>query len=309
MLWAGGWLAAKVEWTQPVGAPRQVALVQGNVPLAIKWRPEYRERIVANYLALSEAALATNVDLIVWPEASVPAYLDQMGSLTDRLAGLARARKVDFLFGVVERDAERRRYYNSVVGIGHEPGFYRKQHLVPFGEFLPFQSWLSWLLDYLHIPMSDFSAGPPDQPLLTAAGHPIGVSICYEDAFGEEVIRSLPQATLLVNVSEDAWFGDSLASHQRLQMARMRALESGRPMLRAANTGPSALIDHRGVVVTQSVQFKAQILKAEVQPRSGATPYVRVGNWPVLLGLVGLLMFLLWQNRRNGRVPEVRERP
>jgi apolipoprotein N-acyltransferase len=112
------------------------------------------------------------------------------------------------------------------------------------------------------------------------------VSVCYEDAFGEEVIRALPQASLLVNVSEDAWFGDSLAPHQRLQMARMRALETGRPMLRAANTGPSVAIDHRGRVLVRSPQFRTYSLTATVQPMQGATPYVRLGNWPVLLALV-----------------------
>jgi apolipoprotein N-acyltransferase len=297
LLWLGGWLAGKIEWTRPVDGPLQVALVQGNVPLAIKWRPEYRERIVANYLALSEEALAA--DLIVWPEAAVPAYFDQMGSLVGSLERMAREYDVDFLFGVVERDSDRRQYFNSVASVGHRPGLYRKQHLVPFGEFLPLKPWLSWLLDYLHIPMSDFSAGPPDQPLLTAAGQKIGVSVCYEDAFGEEVIRNLPEATLLVNVSEDAWFGDSLASPQRLQMARLRALESGRPMLRAANTGPSAIIDHRGDVVAQSPQFQAQVLNGEVQPRQGATPYVHLGNWPVVLLCLGIVA-AGWVRRRPG---------
>jgi apolipoprotein N-acyltransferase len=288
LLWLGGWLAGTIEWTRPVDGPVRVALVQGNVPLAIKWRPEYRERIVANYLALSEEALAA--DLIVWPEAAVPAYFDQMGSLRGSLERTAREYDVDFLFGVVERDTDRRQYFNSVASIGYRPGLYRKQHLVPFGEFLPMKPWLSWLLDYLHIPMSDFSAGPPGQALLTAAGQKIGVSVCYEDAFGEEVIRSLPEATLLVNVSEDAWFGDSLASPQRLQMARLRALESGRPMLRAANTGPSAIIDHRGNVVMQSPQFQAQVLNGEVQPRQGITPYVQLGNWPVVLLCLGIVI-------------------
>jgi apolipoprotein N-acyltransferase len=233
------------------------------------------------------------------PEAAVPAYFDQMGSLVGSLERMAREYDVDFLFGVVERDSDRRQYFNSVASVGHRPGLYRKQHLVPFGEFLPLKPWLSWLLDYLHIPMSDFSAGPPDQPLLTAAGQKIGVSVCYEDAFGEEVIRNLPEATLLVNVSEDAWFGDSLASPQRLQMARLRALESGRPMLRAANTGPSAIIDHRGDVVAQSPQFQAQVLNGEVQPRQGVTPYVQLGNWPVVLLCLGIVA-AGWLRRRPG---------
>jgi apolipoprotein N-acyltransferase len=125
-----------------------------------------------------------------------------------------------------------------------------------------------------------------------AAGQKIGVTVCYEDAFGEEVIRALPEATMLVNVSEDAWFGDSIAPHQRLQMARMRALETGRPMLRAANTGPSAVIDHHGEVVARSPQFQIHALTTTVQPMQGATPYVRFGNGPVMLALVLMLVMV-----------------
>ncbi len=204
---------------------------------------------------------------------------------------MARAQGVDFLIGTVERARAGRAYYNSVVEIGSHPGVYRKQHLVPFGEYLPLKPLFGWLLDYLQIPMSDFSAGGARQKPLQAAGERLGVSICYEDAFGEEVIRALPQATLLVNVSEDAWFGDSLAPHQRIQMARMRALETGRPMLRAANTGPSALIDDRGVVLASSPEFQPFVLRGEVQPMHGVTPYGRFGNRPVVL-LVGAITLI-----------------
>ena len=212
---------------------------------------------------------AGNARLIVWPEAAIPARLDEVDP--GYFAELKR-RDADFLIGVIERDEATRQHYNSVISLGRDVGIYRKQHLVPFGEFLPFPGLFRWLLDSLRIPMSDFSSGPADQPLLTAAGQKIGVSVCYEDAFGEEIIRALPQATLLVNVSEDAWFGNSLAPHQRIQMARLRALETGRPMLRAANTGPSAVIDHRGEVTVHSRQFETAVLRATVQPMQGATP-------------------------------------
>ncbi|HLD13878.1 MAG TPA: apolipoprotein N-acyltransferase [Burkholderiales bacterium] len=293
-IFLGGWLAGKVEWTEPAGAPLPVALVQGNVPLELKWQPAYRNAILERYRSLSEQA--GDAQLIVWPEAAIPARLDEIDPTY--LAELKR-RNADFLVGVVERDQTTRQYYNSVVSLGRGSGLYRKQHLVPFGEFLPFPALFRWLLDSLHIPMSDFSRGTADQPPLTAAGQKIGVSVCYEDAFGEEIIRALPQATLLVNVSEDAWFGNSLAPHQRLQIARLRALEASRPMLRAANTGPSAAIDHHGNVVTRSPQFEAAVLRTVVQPRQGHTLYARYGNVPTL-GFIGLLLvFAAWRDRHR----------
>jgi apolipoprotein N-acyltransferase len=283
---AGGWLAGRVEWTEPAGAPIEAALVQGNVPLAIKWQPAYRESILERYRALSTRA--PQARLVVWPEAAIPARLDEVDPRY--LAALREdgaARGADFLIGAVEGDG--RSVYNSVVVLGESTTVYRKQHLVPFGEFLPWPGVFRWLIDSLRIPMSDFSRGPADPPPLTAAGQRLGVSVCYEDAFGEELIRALPAATLLVNVSEDAWFGDSFAPHQRLQMARLRALEAGRPMLRAANTGPSAAIDHRGQVLARTPQFQAAALAVAVEPRRGATPYARAGNVP----LVALLMVLV----------------
>lgn len=291
LVWVAGWLAGQPSWVQPTGAPLQVALVQANVPLAIKWRPEYRDAIIDNYIAMSERA--PHADLMVWPEAAVPGYFDQVEpQLVPRLERIMRERRTDFLIGTVERDAGPRDYYNSVFALGSANGKYRKQHLVPFGEFLPLPGVLGWLLDYLHIPMSNFSNGDGEQPLLRAAGHAIGVSVCYEDAFGEEVIQALPQATLLVNVSEDSWFGNSFAPHQRLQMARLRALEAGRPMLRAANTGPSVIIDHRGAVRARSPQFAAHTLTGNVQPMAGVTPYARYGNTAVVMLLLVVLTFV-----------------
>jgi apolipoprotein N-acyltransferase len=282
LIWIGGWLVGKVEWTRPAGNPLQVSLIQGNVSLDSKWRPENRAAIMSRYTSLS--AGAPKSDLIIWPESAVPAYLDEID--TGYLEGLRRVSqtaRVDFLLGVVERDKDRRHYYNSVVSISPQPGIYRKRHLVPFGEYPPLEPVFSWLMRNFQIPMSDFSAGAPNQAPLFAAGQKIGVSVCYEDAFGEEVIRALPSATLLVNVSEDAWFGDSLAPHQRIQMARMRAIETGRPLLRAANTGPSVVIDHHGRVTARAPQFQTHVLAASVQPMQGETPYVRFGNWPIVL--------------------------
>lgn len=297
-LWIAGWLAASVTWVQPFGQPLRVALIQADTPLGIKWRPEYRQAIINKYVALSEQAV--RADLIVWPEAAVPDYFDRVeGTLVPRLQEIARDRGADFLIGAVERGAGRSTYYNTVYAVGHNDGRYRKRHLVPFGEFLPLPGLLGGLLHYLHIPMSNFSSGGAHQPPLHAAGHAIGVSVCYEDAFGEEIAATAPAVTLLVNVSEDSWFGRSLAPHQRLQMARMRALEAGRPMLRAANTGPSAIIDYRGVVLRRSPEFMTFVLSGTVQPTTGVTPYARYLNTPIVVLLCLIVVAALGLRMRR----------
>ena len=294
LIWGGGWLAGKLEWVTAEGKPLRAALVQGNVSLDQKWAPQYRDEIVRRYATLTLEQ--NNVDVVVWPEAALPATRDQLEEgFLQRLSAVAAERRMDILIGVLEKEyhADGRTYYNSVLNIGARPGVYRKHHLVPFGEYLPLQSLMRWLPDYLYIPMSDFSPGPAQQPLLEVAGHVTGISICYEDVFSAEVLRALPQATLLVNVSEDAWYGDSWAPHQHQQMARMRALETGRPMLRATNTGISALIDHRGRELARAPQFAIHVLTGTVQPMQGVTPFVRAGNTLVILVVFSLLVLAL----------------
>jgi len=301
-LWVLAWLGGMVRWVEPTGNALPVALVQGNIPLRIKWLPEYRDAIVQVYLRLSREA--TDAKLIVWPESAIPGYLDQAEeTIVPSIQALAQERDATLIVGVVEKDDTGKRYYNSAISIGEQRDHYRKRHLVPFGEFMPLKWLLGWLINNLHIPMSDFSSGAATPVPIMAAGEAVAVSICYEDAFGEEVIAALPGASLLVNLSEDAWFGDSLAPHQRLQMARMRAREAGRPMLRAANTGPSAVIDAQGNVVVATAQFQALALTATVTPMRGRTPYVIWGNGPVIVAALCLLLLSAVQYRHRKHVP------
>jgi apolipoprotein N-acyltransferase len=188
---------------------------------------------------------------------------------------------------MVERSPDGREYYNSLFSIGTAPvQVYRKQHLVPFGEFVP--PLFGWVIHWLKIPMQDFSSGGSDQRPMELSGQKVAFNICYEDAFGREIIRQLPEATILVNVSNTAWFGRSLAQPQHLQIARMRALETGRPMLRATNTGMTAVIDPRGRVLAVADPFSETVLRSRVQGHEGTTPFVRVGD-----GLaVGLALLL-----------------
>jgi apolipoprotein N-acyltransferase len=169
---------------------------------------------------------------------------------------------------------------------------YRKNHLVPFGEFIPLRGILGWFVnDVLSIPMSDLTNGGEHQPLLNLAGQQIAMNICYEDVFGEEIIRALPQATLLLNTSNDAWYGDTAAAIQHNQIAQMRALETGRMLLRATNTGVTSVIGHDGVILKMLPQHEEGVLTAEVQGYAGATPYVRWGNMAVFSLLLVMLAF------------------
>lgn len=306
-LWVIAGLFSLVEWSSEDGKPLTASLIQGNVPQNLKWRPEQRRPTIDLYTRLSRERW--NRDIIIWPETALPAFYHQA---EDFLTGLAREASLGggatLLVGLPVVDAENADYYyNSVVRVGggvkngneQETQFYFKSHLVPFGEYIPLKFMLGGLLDILKVPMADFSRGKERQPLLTVDGYAVGVSICYEDVFGEEVIRDLPEASLLVNVSNDAWFGDSLAPHQHLQMARMRSMETARPMLRATNNGISAIIDHHGNIKSTSPQFEVAVLDGEIQPRQGVTPYVAWGNWPVLTGLYLVLAVCIWLNRNQ----------
>jgi len=192
-------------------------------------------------------------------------------------------------------------YYNSVVSFGSAPGQrYSKVHLVPFGEYIPLKAVWGWVIEVLHIPLSDFARGAVEQRPLAIGGQRVAADICYEDAFGEEIIRQLPQASVLVNVSNLAWFGDSLAPWQHAQMSQMRALETGRMMLRATNTGLTAIIDAKGHVLASLPLFTAGSLSGEIQGYTGSTPYVRWGNAPVLAlwGILGVALLVAALRRR-----------
>jgi apolipoprotein N-acyltransferase len=276
-LWAGGLLLGRIEWTQPRGAALDVALVQGNIAQEDKWAPDNLAATLSRYSELSFAL--RDIDVVVWPETAIPAFYHQVeDSFIPYLERELQAAGMTLLTGIPVLDRDTWNYYNSVISINPETVFYSKQHLVPYGEYLPLRDVIGDSLDALAVPNADFTSGTSGQPLLHAAGYPVATSICYEVIFGEQLIRDLPEAAMLVNVSNDAWFGGSLAPHQHLEMARMRARETGRPMLRATNTGISAIIDSRGNITARSAQDEEVVLTGSVIPRAGATPYVRVGN-------------------------------
>ncbi|MGH8619219.1 MAG: apolipoprotein N-acyltransferase [Burkholderiales bacterium] len=296
LVWAGGMLLHTIEWTVPHGAPVDVSLLQGNVAQDLKWRPEQARATLNAYLGLVEKSRGR---LIVLPETALPMFKREVPpQYLERLRAVAIARNGDVLVGMPEHGENPREYYNSVLSYGAAPTqTYRKDHLVPFGEFIPLRPVLGWIVSVLAIPLQDFSRGGPDQRPLAVAGERVAVNICYEDVFGEEIIRQLPEATMLVNVSNVAWFGRSIAPRQHLQISQARALEAGRPMLRATNTGMTAVIDPRGRVVAEAPEFETAIIEARVQGYAGATPFVRTGNAPTLVLCLLLVAACSWRRR------------
>jgi len=277
-LLAGGWGAGRIAWSEPHGRPLAVALIQGNISQELKWRPEKLRETLATYAELTQRA--GRQDIIVWPETALPAFLSDLeDSFVGELRGYAAEQGIDFLIGAPDGRRDQAEYRNAVAAIGRTPGIYYKHRLLPFGEYLPLRSLLMIFRDFVQIPMADFTPGAADQPLLHAAGVPVGTSICFEAVFGSEVRRALPQAELLVNVSNDAWFGDTIAPYQHLQIARMRAIEAARPLLRATNTGITALVDEKGRIVAEGESFVPTVVAGQVQPMRGETPFVAVGDW------------------------------
>jgi len=296
VLLAGSGLALKqVPWVVPVGTPVSVSLVQGNIAQEMKWRPEKARHTFDTYARLSAASRG---QLIVLPETALPMFLaDVPPAYLEQLAQLAQHRAGDVVVGIPE-EQQAGKYFNSAFSFGSSPSqVYRKYHLVPFGEYLPLRAALAWVLNILHIPLSDFARGEQVQQPMAVANQRLAVDICYEDVFGEEIIRQLPRATLLANLTNDAWFGHSLGPWQHLQIAQMRALESGRYMLRATNTGVTAIIDQHGQVTRLAPVFTATVLEGSAQGFQGATPYVRFGNLPLLL-LLALLLAMARKSRQ-----------
>jgi len=284
-----------VQWTAPAGEPFAAALLQGNIPQEMKFQPERYQRTLETYARLAEE---TRARLIVLPETAVPRFYDGVEpSYLARLEGAARANGGDLLLGVPWRTAAGATY-NSVASLGVSPRqLYHKVHLVPFGEFIP--PGFGWSLRLVQIPLADFSRGAPGQPPLAVAGQRVAVNVCYEDAFGDEIARAAARSTLLVNLSNVAWFGDSLAPGQHLQIARLRAVETGRMHLAATNTGVTAAVDRDGRVLARLPQFAEGRLEIAVQGYAGLTPYLRWHDWPILAASLAILAAAVFAARRS----------
>jgi len=297
LAWTAGAALWGRAWTRPAGEPVSVAIVQPSIPQDLKWEDSHREETLALFRRMTEGVLGTR--LIIWPEAALPMLAHEAGPYLARMWGDAQRRGSDLMLGLLRYDAESKRYYNGLLALsGDEAGWYYKRRLVPFGEFFPVPEFVRSWMRLMSLAYVDMTPGADDQPPLDAAGQKVGVTICYEDAYGSEQLAVLRQATLLVNVTNNAWFGDSTAPHQQLQMARFRALEAGRYLARATSNGISAIIGPDGEVLGRATQFVPEVLTGSVTPFTGLTPYARSGNWPVLLGCVLLVTVAAGRGRR-----------
>lgn len=287
-LWGAGFFLNQHRWGEPTGNVLTVALVQGAVPQDLKWQPEQLGPTLDLYRRLTEESEGSR--LIVWPEAAIPALYERVSGFLDGIHDWAADHGSTVALGILRDDPGGGTFQNTLVVLGERPSFYVKRHLVPYGEVFPVPSFVRRWLRLMSLPYTDAVAGDPGQAPLAMAGEAVGVTICYEDVFGSEQIHYLPEATLLVNVSNDAWFGNTIAPHQHLQIARVRSAEVSRYTLRATNTGISGIIDPRGRLVARSPQFEPHVLKGAVQGFSGRTPYAFWGNYLVVVGAFVVLL-------------------
>lgn len=307
-LFAGGALLAAVDWTEPAGPPRTAALVQASIPQAQKWRPGTYGWIRDRHLELTEPHWG--VDVIVWPEGAITRFRTEAAPLLELLDARGRASGSALVTGIpafvpdpgTERWQFSGRFRNTAVALGTGSGDYVKRRLVPFGEYVPLEDWLRGLIGLFDLPMSRNGAGPWQQPLLDLDGQPAAMAICYEIVFPGIVRSSAREASVLLTISNDAWFGASIGPSQHLQMARMRAIENGKAVLRATNDGLTAIIDAHGRLTATLPRFATATLVGRYQPRQGSTPYGRFGETGLLL-LAGIAFTLAaWQWRRSGVV-------
>ena len=288
-----GLLLAKIEWTDTHPIPLKVTMVQGNIPQEIKWKYEERQNIFNIYWR--ETIQHWDSDLIIWPETAIPGQSEDIAQgVLIPMSIAATEQDSNILTGIVVSEAANNIYYNSMLLLGSNQGVYHKRHLVVFGEYYPMRWLMDFMRRYINIPYSDLQSGPVDQASMSINGVGLGVSICFEDVFSREILIALPEASLLVNASNDAWFGDSLAPHQHLEIAQMRALEFGRPMLRSTNTGVSAFIDHRGRIIERSEQFKTQSITQTMQGRTGVTPFYYFARVQGILALLVVFLLLVY---------------
>ena len=308
LLLGSGYVLQYQHWTTPLPQTIEVALIQGNIDQRIKWDASEQQSTLTIYRRLTTQWLhspknpSTNTQLVVWPEAAVPMFYHEAQAYIQQMSKALASANVSWITGIPTQDGDddHAQYFNSIIAAGIGSGRYNKQKLVPFGEFIPFPEGIRTIGQALQwpifdLPMSSFSVGSPQQAPLMAGPYRVAPFICYEIVYPDLVRRTAANSDVLLTISNDGWFGDSVAPHQHFEMARMRAIETGKMLIRATNTGISGLIDHRGKVIMQMPSFQRAYGTGQVQVTSGQTPFMRMGNLPIYVGVVLLVLCFSWR--------------
>ena len=305
LLWVPGILLQQKQWTTPSGQIQEVALLQLNIPQEDKWKRSQRPKTIALLQDMSDQH--SNKDVIFWPETALPVLYNSAGPLLQQFGGIAEKNNASIVTGIPYRgfDAKTKEtvMHNSVIAIGNAQGIYHKQKLVPFGEYVPLQDVLRGLIAFFDLPMSDFRKGAEDQPLLSVNGFRVSPFICYEVVYPDFVARRAQTADYLLTISNDAWFGASIGPLQHLQLARIRAAENGRFMVRATNNGVTAIIDDQGRITSQIPQFTQATLEGTVEIFQGQTPFTKIGSIPVQIFCGAIAIIALFRRIKAKSTP------
>lgn len=291
--------ATFANWTKPSAKVITASLIQGNITQKIKWNPEELQNNIDVYVRMTEQAINSN--LIIWPESAIPVFSYQLQNILQPLSEQAKQNKTTILAGLPYLDRETSKYYNSLLVLGADSGRYFKIHLVPFGEYFPFPWLTKKILAKLNIPMSKFSAGNNNQPLLHVQGTNIAPFICYEITYPDQVLKRSLNSNLLLTITDDGWFGDSIAPAQHVQMAAFQAESLQRPLMFASNNGVTAVINKYGVITRRLDFDQRQTLKANIKPVTGRTPLQRFGYLPLWLTIFACLLIGLYLQYRNNK--------
>ena len=297
LIWIAGGIISLIPWTKPDGAPLRVSLVQGNIPQETKWDPDALQANIERYVTLTNPHWDSQI--IIWPEAAIPLPLQNAEDLINAINKKAHENNTAFITGIPIKLPNQDAYYNAVIVLGDGQGYYLKRRLVPFGEFIPMRYYLNKLLDVLNVPMSDFIPGHGALPPLTAHGAKISAFICYEIAFPEQVLTHDNTINMLLAVSNDTWFGYSIAEAQHLEMAQMRALELGRPVLFASNDGITAIVNSKGNIQSRAPQHTEYVLTDTVQPMRGKTAWQYLGMDSILYIISFMLALAFFKRKRD----------
>lgn len=279
----------------------KVALIQPAINLYTKWNPRFLYQDMQYHRDLSNSM--PEQDIILWAETAVALMYHQSQDYLGLLNEEAEKNDTAIILGIPSQWNKNGQdvYHNSMIGVGKASGIYHKQKLVPFGEYVPFEKQLRGLIQFFDLPLSEFRPGPDGQHALMAKGLKIMPYICYEIVYPDFVADTAGQSDLLLTVSNDAWFGDSIGPLQHLQMVQMRAIETGRYILRGTNTGVTAVINPEGRIIKQIPQFERKVLKSEVYAREGLTPMARFGSKPILIFSFLLLIILAAYQRHSAK--------